>query len=433
MIISTIRFQNFSCFRDEQLALAPRFNLIVGDNGKGKTTLLNGAAVGAGALFLGFPEPARPRGIAAEEVHRKFYVHGQTVTAEAQFPCVVECQGEFAGNAGTWSRCRTGIEGKTTRQDANWLRELAEQQHRAIQAGETSILPIVSYYGTGRLWRQLSKTKVRTLSPDSRFQGYLDCLNPASNEKLLVEWFKTNELAALQQQTKLDVLEACRRAICGCVPEAKHVYFDVGLDQLVLELDGQRVPFAYLSDGYRNLLAMAADIAVRCATLNPHLRMDAAQQTTGIVLIDEIDLHLHPKWQRRVVDDLMRAFPNIQFIATTHSPFVIQSLPASADVTLINLDDRDNRDFGDKSVEDIVESIQGVPLPQRSQRFLDLMEQAKRYFAQLQDPSVDEEQRQSTRQALERLALPYSDNPAHHAQAAQREIRVPSTREAPLW
>jgi predicted ATP-binding protein involved in virulence len=71
---------------------------------------------------------------------------------------------------------------------------------------------------------------------------------------------------------------------------------------------------------------MVADIAYRCLKLNPHLGKDAVKETPGIVLIDELDLHLHPNWQRRIVDDLKNTFPNIQFVATTHSPFIIQSL-----------------------------------------------------------------------------------------------------------
>ncbi len=422
MRLSSIRLQNYSSFADKRFGFEPRFNLIVGDNGKGKTAILNGVAIGVGSLFLGFPNPAKARSIAGDEVRRKFYVHGQTVTAEPQFPCVVESNGEFADKKGTWARELTSIDGRTTRQETNWLRELAEKQHKGVQAGKKNLLPVVSYYGTGRLWVQLAKTKVRTLSPGTRFQGYLDCLNPASNEKRLVEWFKTNELAALQQDTKLDVLEACRRAICDCVPEGEHVYFDVGLDQLVLDLNGERVPFAYLSDGYRNMLAMTADIAVRCATLNPHLRADAARKTPGVVLIDEIDLHLHPKWQRRVVGDLMMTFPRIQFIATTHSPFVIQSLALDKGVALVNLDNQGDRVGHDMSVEEIAEWLQGVPQVQRSQRYLDMMEFAERYFTILRDNSLSNEEKQKARDKLEELVMPYSDNPAYHAFLKMQEL-----------
>lgn len=81
-----------------------------------------------------------------------------------------------------------------------------------------------------------------------------------------------------------------------------------------------------LSDGYRNMVAMVADIALRAATLNPQFGAEAARATSGLVLIDEIELHLHPKWQREVIPSLRRAFPKMQFIATTHSPQVVASV-----------------------------------------------------------------------------------------------------------
>ena len=68
---------------------------------------------------------------------------------------------------------------------------------------------------------------------------------------------------------------------------------------------------------------MVADIARRACLLNPHLGGAVLEETPGIVLIDELDLHLHPKWQRRIIGDLRRTFPKIQFIATTHSPQLI--------------------------------------------------------------------------------------------------------------
>jgi len=293
MQIEKLKLTNFMCYAEHEVELSRRFNLIVGDNEKGKTTLLNAASVALGAAMLSFPEPANARSINREEVHRKFYTKGQTTTAEPQFPCVVECSGEFNGFYGSWARELKSEDSRTTRQNAKKLRHVAKVLHSKVQENRDDLLPVISSYGTGRLWVQLSQTAVRTLKPDTRFQGYLDCLNPAYNEKRLVEWFKTSELSAMRKKTQIDVLEACRRAICACIPGSSNVYFDVSLDQLVLEFNGDSVPFSYLSDGYRNMLAVAADIAVRCATLNPQLRAEAATSTPGVVLIDEIDLHLH--------------------------------------------------------------------------------------------------------------------------------------------
>jgi predicted ATP-binding protein involved in virulence len=81
-----------------------------------------------------------------------------------------------------------------------------------------------------------------------------------------------------------------------------------------------------LSDGQRNMIAMVGDIAYRCVRLNPQLSARAPLETEGIVLIDEVDLHLHPQWQQVVVTGLQDAFPKIQFVVTTHSPQVLTSI-----------------------------------------------------------------------------------------------------------
>ena len=95
----------------------------------------------------------------------------------------------------------------------------------------------------------------------------------------------------------------------------------------------QRHPFHELSDGYRNTLSLIADIAYRMAILNPQFLGDVTKKTPGIVLIDEVDLHLHPIWQKRILKTLKNVFPLVQFIVTTHSPSIISS--ARADELLI--------------------------------------------------------------------------------------------------
>lgn len=416
MRIDSIQLRNFDCFEDRTFSLAPRFTLIVGDNATGKTSVLDGLAVGVGSLFLGFPSPAAARSIFRDEVRFKFYHHGETLTAERQFPSEVICKGMVSEKTGEWARELTSLEGRTTRQHSDWIRVIGEQLRSEVEAGQAVVLPVVSYYGTGRLWLQIRQREVVTPGPQSRFIGYLDCLHPALDQKRLFEWFKKQEIAALQRGELGRTLEACRQAILRCLPGARRVYFDVSQDQLILEFPDQLLSMSDLSDGYRNMLAMTADIAIRCATLNPALETEAVLATPGVVLVDEIDLHLHPKWQRRVVTDLLRTFPRIQFVATTHSPFVIQSLPASNDVKLLNLDDEAANDFIDKSVEDITEEVQKVEVPQRSKRFNDMMEVAGRYYALLNDarnaPAIELE---NLKRQLDELSAPFSDDPAYQA------------------
>ena len=416
MRLDKLSLQNFNCFKERVLDLAPRFNLIVGDNATGKTTLLNGMAVGVGALFLGFPSPAVARSIDREEARLEFFHQGDAFTAEPQFPVQVTCQGEVDGKVLFWQRELNSKDGRTTRQDAFMIQMVANELLGRVKSGVEVTLPVLSFYGTGRLWVQKRQREIKTLKPDSRFMGYLDCLEPASDVKRLLEWFKTQEISAIQEGQPNSTLEACRRAILSCVPEATKVFFDIKRDQLTIELPGRSLPFSYLSDGFRSMLAMVADIAVRCATLNPHLQDKAAEETPGVVLIDEVDLHLHPKWQRRVIGDLLKAFPKIQFVGTTHSPFVIQSLPPGEDMKLINLDDPEAAEYVNKSIEDISEDVQLMELPQQSQRFLEMYHAAQEYYRLLNDiTAADNDRKRQLSEKLDELILPFSDDPAYHA------------------
>jgi predicted ATP-binding protein involved in virulence len=87
------------------------------------------------------------------------------------------------------------------------------------------------------------------------------------------------------------------------------------------------LPVSLTSDGIKAAFSLVADIAYRCVRLNPLYGADACKLTQGVVMIDEVDLFLHPAWQQRILPDLQRIFPKIQFIVTTHSPQVISSVP----------------------------------------------------------------------------------------------------------
>jgi len=241
----------------------------------------------------------------------------------------------------------------------------------------------------------------------------------------MFRWFKTNELAAIQKGTR-HVLEAVRSAVVACVEDAKRVWWDVDEDEIIVHVNRgngaeEHIPFHLLSDGYRNMLAMVMDIAYRAATLNPQLEQSAVTETPGIVLIDEIDLHLHPTWQRLVIPNLLKTFPKFQFVATTHSPFMIQSLYGLEHVQLWEMNRQSPVPIESKSIEDIAEDKQNVELPQQSQRFLNMMNAARDYYAALRESkergsnAISEEQVSSLRQRLDELSMPYSDDPAFQA------------------
>lgn len=150
----------------------------------------------------------------------------------------------------------------------------------------------------------------------------------------MASWMRTQAFTSAQDGIVPPHVKAIERAVCDCLSQpnkrAVKFFYNIRFERLEIhwEDDAQTpsiTPFHELSDGYRNMTAMVADLAWRASVLNPHLLGDAPSLTPGVVLIDEVDLHLHPRWQRRVLGDLLRAFPQVQFVVTTHSPQVISS------------------------------------------------------------------------------------------------------------
>ena len=173
-----------------------------------------------------------------------------------------------------------------------------------------------------------------------------------------------------------------------------------------------------LSDGYRNVIKIILDIAARMCILNPYLKEKALQETPGIVLIDEIDLSLHPTWQKRIIGILKQLFPKIQFICATHSPFIIQSLEEGE---LITLDQPLESEYSGESIEDISEDIMGVVLPQYSEKKRKIYEASKLYFEALtQAKSQEDIDRLGKR--LAELEAEYSENPAYMAWVHQQYL-----------
>ena len=411
MRIHELNLHNFRNFSDETFRFSENFTLLIGDNGTGKTAILDALAVGAGALSLGI-KAVDARYIRPDEARTVSYQLGQLINREAQYPVSVTCSGVLDGLDIKWSRSVNGEHGRTTRQNARQIAKVAKHLQRQVSSGTEVVLPVVAYYPTGRLWLQKNDSNLDTLSPGSRTQGYTGSLDRASNEKLLMRWFKTMELAQLQDQQQITVLAAAKAAVENCMENWQHVRWDVKADELVAESNDNRLlPFRMLSDGVRNMLAMVVDIAYRMAILNPQLGAEALT-APGLVLIDEIDLHLHPSWQRRVVEDLRRTFPNVQFVATTHSPFIVQSIRPGE---LINLDGLCG-EYAGRSIEDITEDEMGVPVPQRSRRNEEMVKAARQYYEALESGQHSKgETLEQLKLRLDELLMPFRDDPAYVA------------------
>ncbi len=373
MKINNIAITNFRCFKSLSINFNPKMNVIIGNNGVGKTAILDAISVAIGSFFLGIDsEPAND--IKKDDVRFLTTSVGSTIDRQPQYPVVIECNAELDNNT-TWVRERNTEKGGTTSVKAEKIKTYAQNLQSKIRNGvPDTCLPIISYYGTGRLWAQKRKKQPEKSSKDraNRFLGYTDCLSAESNEKFMLDWFEKMTYVKLQEGKDVPELQAVLGAIEQCYLESGadvsdvKVQFSVKSGQLEITYkdnnnDICRHPFHELSAGYRNMLSLVADIAYRMAMLNPHLLGDVVKKTEGIILIDEVDLHLHPIWQKRILSTLTSIFPKVQFIVTTHAPSVISSVKADE---LLILDGENLSSFASevygKDVNSILSEIMGT-------------------------------------------------------------------------
>jgi len=422
MRIDRLLLENFKGFRRRELSFHPQFNLVVGENGTGKTSLLDALAVAAGSWFLGV-SGVETRSIYPYEVRLQPFPSEAGTHWEGQYPCSIEASGSIGGASLLWRRSLTRPGGRTTRIDAAEIRTLAEQSTHAVRTGQAINLPLISYYGTGRLWlvpREQGKVKDPPTSllkqQLSRLDGYKTSVDPRLSVSALTEWIARQSWLSFQQGGQdSQAFQVVRHALAHTIPGAEDMVFDAKLGEVVLRFsNGDQQPFMNLSDGQRAMLAVVGDLAQKAATLNPHLGADVLQQTEGLVLIDELDLHLHPTWQRHVIEDLRSTFPRVQFICTTHSPFLIQSLRSGEE--LLMLEGQPTARLGDLSIAEIAEGLQGVPDTRVSVRYAEMKEKAKSYLQVLEDSTLlPTAKSDALKHQLSETISPFADNPAFQA------------------
>ncbi|MFZ4526544.1 MAG: AAA family ATPase [Chlorobium sp.] len=343
MIIEKLEFWNYRCFEHLEIDFDPKLTVIVAPNGAGKTTILDGITVVFGT-YLGAFDESKGSGFIGTDI--RLVRNSLTGWYEAAPPVKTVakiCTSDKKDISISRQNNSTAPNSKTSIKDAKPLTQLAKMLQEGVRKQEPINLQILTYYGTGRIWKE---TKLIDLSKStlsqSRTIGYRDCMNPSSSFKLFAYWFKQLTLSILQAKesekyatestTKLliDLHDAVKSAVDKAISFSgwSDIRYDGRFDEItVSSQDKIVIPVSMVSDGIKSIVSMAADIAFRCVKLNPHLLDKAVEKTKGIVLIDEIDMHLHPQWQQIVVPAFIEAFPNIQFIVTTHSPQVLTTVP----------------------------------------------------------------------------------------------------------
>lgn len=389
--LKRLALRNFRCFTDCEVDFHPRLTVLVADNGRGKTAILDAAGIALGLFVDTLSGMHQWHGFEQSDVHR----HPGNGAMEPVLPVSLTAEAQFWDDVVRWARVRKSMSSgaRTTTKDVGKLRGVAlslREQLDTFAAGEHStppLLPVVAFYGTGRLWSEHRLTKVkRTAEPTTkgRLMGYLDCLSSSSSFKTFEDWYEKTATAVGAPESRLYARDERPELLLSAVREAVRPMLEPTGWQ-VLDWDKPRrrlvvehaqhgsLPLDALSDGVRNMIALVADLAHRCVRLNPHLGDAAPRETPGILLIDEVDMHLHPRWQQLVVDQLRRTFPAMQMVVSTHSPHVLSTVDVTS-IRVVRLDGTkgvlDTPTFQTRGVEsaDVLAQIMEVdPIPQVEQ------------------------------------------------------------------
>ena len=318
--------------------------ILLGDNGFGKTTILDAIATAMAPYSAQFP------GITDYQLS-DLDVHINRHGRRASY-LTVDAKLSDGDTIMKSVRYRKGTQ-NTPKANYEQLKQVAITKKNAILAREANVeLPIFAYYGTGRGQFQVPERRRGFQQTFERWDCYKSAINPETDFKRFFGWFdlmEDDERRAKERLRDFDykssILDAVRRALSKIVPYYKNPRIETHPLRFIMdrtEPDGSshELRIEQLSEGYKIIIAMVADLAARMAEANPD--MNDPLTSTGIVLIDEVDLHLHPRWQRDILTQLTSVFPNIQFIVSTHSPIIVVGAAEIAQIINLNHIDEEN-------------------------------------------------------------------------------------------
>ncbi len=435
--ITEIELHNYRRFENEVFRFDKNMNLLIGRNASGKTTVLEAVNVALGAYLAAYKTyvPSRfVRNISGNDVRRKKQRTEQKdvllSTEIGQYPCYVGAR--LIMDERELPKYRRILEKKGNRtkfeKGNNPMQKQVVNWEAAMKAGNGNdkdlIFPLVLYLSSARLWNENNKAEFDYEMPN-RTDAYNRCLDPKRGMQMPFHYIRYLKEVASQEKQGVDfpayilIMNAINKSMEEELRQGERIEYSMRYNGLALiEEDGTWIPFEGLSDGYRNVVKIVADIAVRMCILNPYLKEEILNRTPGVVLIDELDLSLHPNWQRRVVNTLTEIFPKVQFICASHSPFIVQSLQ---DGQLISMEGEVEEEYSGQSIEDIAEDVMGVENPQYSDEKQKMYKLAEKYYAALEGAGCKEDL-QKVKSELDVLTARFGDNPAYYAYLNQKYL-----------
>lgn len=396
MRIEWLSMTHFRGFHRAEFSFHPNLNLFIGENGAGKTSIIECLRIMLSQIAPHLtPAPRFNLGFNHSDI-----MHGkEKMMTEMSFSCHST---DFYYLVHKQREKYITIKDSSGEDETTSAKEVAELSpinfDRAIRKLPNQ--PIILFFSTRRSIISEEKTKTSSEQRNAYFRALL--VERGLRIRDFADWWRTKEVLSTETGDKRHIYQVhlAVETIAQILPELTNwrlsddgsLLVDKTRDVFLgedIRSETYSLTIDQLSDGERSLVALAFDITRRLIQANPR-DDNSITDGTGIVLIDEIDLHLHPIWQRRIIGDLRRIFPNIQFVVSSHSPFIIQSI---ADGQLHKLDGDIDAPYVNKSIDDVAEDIMGVEIPERSKKHVELMKIASQYYRRLHeaefDPNID--------------------------------------------
>jgi len=353
MIIKSINYVNYRGLRNGSIQFDPRLTVLVGKNGSGKSSVLQAVSTVISWIIARIKSE---KGIGS-------YIEDLSITNGTMHSQIVADFDAF-DKLSIPNKTKSGTNKRYTI-ELNGLRNYSAMLRADLEGTVFRCsVPVFAYYGVKRAVIDIP-LRIRE-KEEHVLDAYNDCLKGAAKFRDFFMWFRSQE--DLENELRLDnggregtysrELDTFRRAMRVFMPEYTRVRVRRKPLRMVLEKDGEELNVAQLSDGEKIYLALIGDLCRKLVLANPSL--EDPLQGGGIVLIDEVDLHLHPKWQGEVAHNLMDVFPNVQFIITTHSPQVVNRVPTEC-LRVLNNGEVANADYGyGLPTEVVLKDIMGV-------------------------------------------------------------------------
>lgn len=350
--LQQLTITNFRGVRSAVVKLHPKVTVFFGANAAGKTTVLDGLTIALGAYVRRIPKSegrdfAKSGDIRVPWKRRVLERDQERAGVEAPYARLSLLGGDGVAWDVTKYRSaqdRRGTpEAKGTRQLHEWLDPKVRAALDAPPGQTTPAIPLVASYGNERAVVEVPLRQRGFRKEFHRLAGLDQALKATTRFKSVFEWFylmEDQERRGKEERKDFDyrlpALEWVRRAVAAAELGCSNPRVETRPIRMLVDFDHgsegkEALDLKALSDGYRTHFSLVVDIARRMVQLNPSDDLDDPQRgtnTPAVVLIDEIDLHLDPQWQGRVVSGLLQAFPNTQFVLSTHSEQVIASVEA---------------------------------------------------------------------------------------------------------